>query len=245
MTEKDLIQVSSFTVTSADTDIQARLRPGSLVNFLLQSAIRSAEVLGFGFEVLLKQQLFWVLSSLTIEFTRPLMWNERIEVETWPKDLFKSLYLRDYIVRDENGEIVGRAASGWFAIDHQNHRPNRIAGDNPGIFDLLKGRSAIHGYPEKLDPVREGKYTEITSGYFDIDLNKHVTSTRYIDWMMDTIPVDYHLSHYPKHMTINYLKEIHPGEKILITSGDKDACFHFDGAVAKKDASAFRGRICF
>jgi medium-chain acyl-[acyl-carrier-protein] hydrolase len=245
MTEKDLVRISKFTVTSADTDIAARIRPGALVNFLIQSAIQSADALGFGLKSLQKEKLFWVLSSLTLEVTRPLMWYENTEVETWPKDLHKLLYLRDFLIRDDKKEIIGRATSGWFAIDFGKHRPHKIEGDHSEIFNALKERFALPHLPHKLDPVKEGTATEIKSTYFDIDLNKHVTSTRYIDWMMDIIPVDFHLNHFPKILTINYLKETSLGETIRIQSYREDRCFTFEGINANTGIVVFRGKICF
>jgi acyl-ACP thioesterase len=245
MTEKDLIRVSKFTVTSADTDIAARIRLGAFVNFLIQSAIQSADSLGFGLKSLHKQKLFWVLSSLTVEVTRPLMWYENTEVETWPKDLHKLLYLRDFLIKDDKKEIIGRATSGWFAIDFENHRPHKIEGGHSEIFNTLKERFALPHLPEKLNPVNEGTTTEKISTYFDIDLNKHVTSTRYIDWMTDLIPIDFHMNHYPKILTINYLKETSLGETICIKTYQEDRCFHFEGINTNSGNVVFRGKICF
>ena len=64
---KNLVLTTNYSVTSADTDMYSRLRPGALVNFLIQSAIESADQMGYGFGGLKKQQLFWVLSRLTLE----------------------------------------------------------------------------------------------------------------------------------------------------------------------------------
>jgi acyl-ACP thioesterase len=246
MPEKDLILTSGFNVTSADTDIAARIRLGALVNFLIQSAIQSADALGFGFEHLTRQKLFWVLSSLTIHIDRPLMWYENVEVETWPKDIYKLLYIRDFLIRDKEKEIIGRATSGWFAIDFEKHRPHKIEGDHSELFHLLRERVALPHLPEKLSPLHEGIPAEIKSSYFDIDLNQHVTSTRYIDWMMDLIPLGFLRSHYPKSLTMNYLKETSPGETIRITTHPSDnGCFYFEGINATLGSVAFRGKISF
>jgi medium-chain acyl-[acyl-carrier-protein] hydrolase len=245
MTEKELVLVLKFPVTSADTDIASRIRLGALVNFLIQSAIRSADDLGFGFEHLHKQKLFWVLSSITVQINRPLMWYQNAEVETWPKDVHKMLYLRDFFIRDHEQNIIGRATSSWFAIDFEKHRPHKIEGDHSEIFNALRKRYALPHLSEKLNPVMEGMATEIKSTYFDIDLNKHVTSTRYIDWMMDMIPLDFLLVHYPKLLTINYLKETSPGETIRLKTFREENCFYFEGINANLGVVAFRGKICF
>ena len=45
----DLVLQSSFDVTTADCDMNARLRLGGLVNYLVLAAISSADTLGFGY----------------------------------------------------------------------------------------------------------------------------------------------------------------------------------------------------
>ena len=49
LSEKNLTLYTGFKITSADTDMYTRIRAGALLNLLIQSAINSAESLGFGF----------------------------------------------------------------------------------------------------------------------------------------------------------------------------------------------------
>ena len=246
MTGSDLLLSARFQVTSSDTDISGRLRLGALVNFLIQAAIQSADKLGFGFEYLNQQRLFWVFSGLHLEIDGPLSWYDEIEVETWPKNVYKFLYLRDFFRKDEHGKIIGKATSSWFAIDYDHHRPQKIEGDFSEMFHLLQDRVAIGSIPEKLVPLKEGISTDIKTNFFDIDLNKHVTSSRYVDWMMDLLPLDFHLNNYPKSLVINFMKETNIGERIRILKAPGDQnCFAFEGNNLDREAVAFRGRICF
>lgn len=246
MTEKELVISSKFSITSADTDINARLRPGALVNWLIQMAIRSADSMGFGFEELKKQDLFWVLSSLTLEIERPLMWYDEAEIITWPKNVHNLMYVRDFLIKEPRGDIIGRATSGWFAIDLARHRPRKVEGDHSEIFDILRDRHAMERLPEKLLPAGEGNSRDLFTTYYDIDLNRHVTSVRYIDWMMDSVPLDVLLSASPKRLTINYLKEIGINETVRVTTRPgQDGIYHFEGMKTASGSVAFRGRIGF
>ena len=237
---------SKFKVTSGDTDMYSRLRPGALLNFLIQSAINSADDLGFGFGSIKSLDLFWVLSRLTVEISRPLKWYEDLVVETWPKDVERIIYLRDFIVRDNDEKVVAKATSGWLAIDFNTKRPKRIDDLHAEIFERLKYKAALEDLPEKLTSPGEGDLFEIKSSYFDIDLNKHVTSTRYIDWMMDTFGLDFNFSHYPKRISINYLKETMPDETIILTRSEiLPDQYHFEGINKSTDSVAFRGKIDF
>lgn len=246
ISEKDLVTVLKSKITSAETDMEARLRIGSLVNLLIQSASHSADSLGFGYEGLKKHNLFWVFSRLTINIIRPLNWNEIVEVETWPKDIVGLLYTRDFIIRDGGGEVVARAASAWLPIDLETKRPKRKESFDSEFFTFLKDKHALKDPPEKLSETQEGEIFKVNSTYFDIDLNKHVTSTRYIDWMMDTFPIDFLRNNYPKELSINYIKETMPEMKLDITKGQNGAGeFLLEGINSDTGKTSFRGKIIF
>lgn len=246
LSENNLVCRTNFKATSADTDMEARLRPGALINYLIQSAINSADQLGFGFSGLQQQQLFWVLSRMTVEIYEPVKWYDEIIVDTWPKDIEKIIYLRDFLVKRKSGEIIAKATSGWLAIDVNTKRPKIVDGLYTEIFKHLKDKHALNEPPEKLSQPKAGEEFIINTTYFDIDLNKHVTSSRYIDWMMDTFPLDFHKNNYPKELSINYLKEIMPGEVIKLSrSQHDDKNYNFEGSHLNTSTVSFRGKIGF
>lgn len=236
---------TAYTVTSADTDMFSRLKLSALVNYLIQSAISSAEALGFGFADLKQEHLFWVLNRLTVEIYRPVNWNEKIVVETWPKDIERIFYIRDFIVRDAHEQIVAKASSAWLAIDLCSKRPGNFNKDKMEVFTRLSTIHALDYSPEKLGAVAGNNISQITPGYFDIDLNKHVTSTRYVDWMMDIFPPDFHEHNYPNLLSINFIKETMLEETLKLTHSNEDANHCFEGYNTVQDKVAFRGKIVF
>lgn len=240
-----LILTLPFQVTSADTDMEARLRPGALLNLLIQGAIQSADALGFGFGNLRKEQLFWVLSRMHIEILRPMKWHETGRVETWPKAVDGLQYVRDFKVFDHNNELVGLATSVWLAIDFQSKRPRKYEGMDADLLDSLRLTHAIEERPEKLAGISEGSEELIKTGYFDFDLNRHVTSTRYVDWMMDQLPVEFNAQFYPRKLTINYMKETRPGETVKLRTQMQEKTVNFEGFHLSTSQTSFRGKIEF
>jgi acyl-ACP thioesterase len=245
LTENELTLYSGFKITSADTDMFTRIRTGALINLLIQSAINSAETLGFGLDAIKEQKLFWVLSRFTVEIYQPLGWNNEVEVETWPKSVEGLLYTRDYIMRDKEQNIVARGTSGWLAVDTETKKPKIIDGISAEMFVHLKDKHGINESPEKLPTCAEGDSFTVQSGYFDYDLNRHVTATRYIDWMMDTFSVDFHSNHYPKRISVNFMKETMPGDSISIIRCNNQLQYSFEGTNLLNKTVAFRGKIDF
>lgn len=243
---QELTSITPYKVTSAETDMFARIRLSALVNLFIQAAIDSAESLGFGFEAFRHQKLFWVISRFNIEIYRPLKWNEQGEVETWPKDLDKMHYIRDFIVTDSDQAVVAKATSGWLAVETATKHPAIIEGVDANIFNRLKDKHALPDFPAKLPPVHGEEVMEVTSQYFDIDINRHVTSTRYFDRMMDTFPVEFHRQHYPTKVAINFMKETRLDETVqIIRHTVNERSYAFEGINKTRNLTAFRGHIEF
>ncbi len=246
LTEKELTRISNFNVTSAETDMFSRIQLGAYVNLLIQASIHSADDMGHGFKDLAQKNLFWVLSRITIEIYRPLEWHDDVEVETWAKGMNRLFYLRDYVVRDKDRNVVGRGTSGWLAVDFETKRPKKIESERSDLFEHLKDKHALEELPESIGKVKDGKQFEVQSSYFDIDLNKHVTSTRYIDWVMDTFSPEFHRDHYPRRLSVNYMRETKPLETIrILRSQIGENQYVFEGINLGADTTAFRGKIEF
>jgi acyl-ACP thioesterase len=243
---ENLIYDFTHRINSAEADFKAQLRPGALLNLLIQAAIGSADDLGFGFKNLSEQNLFWVLSRMSIQIDRPIMWNEKIEVFTWPKDIEKILYLRDFEIKDASEKIVARATSGWLAVDALSKRPKRVDSVEDTEFTLLKNKHAVEKLPQKLNPDTGEKQSIRQPLYFDFDLNGHVTSTRYLDWIMDTFDLEFLAKHFPSEIHINYLKEVLPGDQVEVyRSKEENNTYNFHAINLSKNQNAFLGRIKF
>ena len=223
-----------------------RLRPGAMINYLIQSSIASADKIGLGFSGLKNQSLFWVLSRLSLKINYPLKWYDKISVETWPKDVDKIIYLRDFIITDKKQHVAAIATSGWLAIDSEKKRPKKIEGVHAGIFDHFKDKHAIRETPVKLGKSTGGEIREIIPAYSDYDINKHVTATRYVDWAMDTLSCEFHETMYPAEIDINFLRETLPGENINLIKtllGENTYLFHVTNMVSGLDGVKIR--VCF
>ncbi len=234
-----------YKVSSADADMYKRLRPGAMINFIIQAAIDSADELGFGFADIETRQLFWVLSRMTVEIYKTPVWYDEVSVETWPKDSEGLLYFRDLILRDKNGEIIANATTAWLAIDFKTIRPKILQGYGEDYFRELKHKKALDYRPARLGTVKGKQVSERLATFFDLDLNQHVTSTRYIDWIFDTFDNDFQRENYPRLIEINYLKETKLGQGVAVFRKNEENTFLFEGIHTDTKRSSFRAKITF
>jgi medium-chain acyl-[acyl-carrier-protein] hydrolase len=242
---KKLISKLSFTVSSAETDIQSRLRVGSMLNYLIQSAIESADALGFGFTQLRDMDLLWVLNKVEIQIASIATWYNSLVVETWPKNINGLSYIRDHIIKTDTGQLVAKASTAWLAIDLKSRKPKLIQHNNTEIFTRLHEKNAIERFPLKLKSVTSEEKFKRQARYFDIDLNEHVTATRYLDWMMDTFSVEFHEAHYPKNVLINYASETMQDEEIVIARKLRNIHHYCFEGLNNDVRLAFRGELKF
>jgi acyl-ACP thioesterase len=150
------------------------------------------------------------------------------------------------LVRDAAGAVTAKATSGWLAVDLAARRPKKVSGTEAEAFTRMKDYHALKEPPEKIPGIKTGETWKVRTAYFDIDLNRHVTATRYIDWMMDTFSPDFHQNRYPKTVSVNYIKETLPGEEItLLRRGNGEESFLFQGVKSSNGDVSFRGRIEF
>ncbi len=243
--EENLSLRTVYRVTTADTDMYSRLRPSALLGFLIQSAIDSADHLGFGFGSLREQQLFWVLSRLTLEIDDCPVWHDEIEIETWPRDIEKIMYRRDFLIR-KNGAIIGRATSSWLAIDINTKHPGKVGEGDQWKFVTLREKQAIAEAPLKLNALASGTEKTIEPAFNDFDINGHVTATHYLQWAENSLTTEFHRHHIFSGFTANYIKETLPGEQIVAKNDMKepDELF-FEATHVSTGNVSFRAKLRF
>jgi medium-chain acyl-[acyl-carrier-protein] hydrolase len=229
ITTPPLILNEEFLVTSADCDHTRQLKVSSLVNIFIQVAWHHAEKLGFGIDFLHSNGLVWMLSRLHLKFGTMPDWNSKVISTTWPKGIRRLFYLRDMHFEDPQGRTIADGTSEWLMIDIKARRPKLYQPDN-NVFLQNIDRHAIKDEIALLEmPVVEPEIFQKKVFYSDIDLNHHLTTTRYIDWMFDTFDPEYIGLNSPKELVLNFIREIPYGKEVVLKrfSSDNNQFFEF------------------
>lgn len=162
----------------------------ALVSYMQEAAWENTATLGISMYELLAQGLTWVLQRMRIEMFRYPRHTERVTVETWASGREKVFLHRDFRIYSAERELLGQATSVWLVMDVVKRQlvsvpdfimAQEIAPDNQPL-PFAKG---------KLPPLQEVSYEQqMPVRWHDIDLNRHVTNTRYLQWALDTLPVE-------------------------------------------------------
>lgn len=200
----------SFTISQLHADCHGFAKPSVLLYF-------AQEVAGNHCQSLVPdqpEQLFWALSRNKVQFTRIPKLGETITLETWPLPATRVAYPRSTIAYDEMGNEIFRAISLWVLMDKDSRAmvlPGRSGVDVPGILrgNELTVPHSILPVPLQNKNLRQVRYT-------DLDQNKHMNNTRYLDWVADLLPSAFFCAHPIKELTLCYLNEALEGQTLSL-----------------------------
>ncbi len=203
-------------VRAVDVDFQGKIRADMFLNCLMEAASEHAARLGVSVLDMFKKNLTWVLSRWHIKFLRyPGLWHT-FDVHTWPSLRQGTFSLREFEVFDEKGPLL-QATTSWLALDLASKRPVRMEQFLPD-FELETRRALQDDFeplPKLEEPDLEMEYPVFRSY---LDVNRHVTSTAYILWALETTPEDILLELRPSEIEINYRAETFYGDRIISRS---------------------------
>jgi acyl-ACP thioesterase len=208
MDEQSLCGRYEYHVNSYYTDLKKQLTLPALFCFLQESAFKHAENHNFGWTTMSENSFFWALSRMKVQINDYPLWNDSIFVETWSKKPDTIMAYRDFEVFLPDNKKSISATSAWLMLNMETRKPQRIA-LMKDKFPEPCSRNAFNIRLEKLpqhkNPAKD--YFIHTVPYSAIDINGHVNNTLYVQWVIDSFPVDYILNHDIFDIEINYLQE--------------------------------------
>lgn len=140
---------------------------------------KHAEILGLGFHKMIEKKLLWVTMRIKFEIVRQPKENESLEIVTYPSGKNMLEYDRDYLILDENNEIVIKGTSKWCLIDSEKRRVVRLMDDLAPVLlnkiPLFEGRFLKS---ETFEPEFLPDMSYLIS-QDDIDNNNHTNNTIY------------------------------------------------------------------
>ncbi|MCJ8166167.1 thioesterase [Pontibacter sp. E15-1] len=181
---------SEFTVRSHEIDYRGQATLPALVSYMHEAAWDNTVTLGISMYDLLKQDMTWVLQRMRVEMFRYPRHSEELTVETWASGRERIFMHRDFRVYSAERELLGQATSVWLVMDMVKRQlvslPELITGIEVAPTEpplpFAKGK-----LPQLKEPTQE---QQIPVRWHDIDLNRHVTNTRYLQWVLDSMPLE-------------------------------------------------------
>ena len=203
-----------FTLYSNDCDCFGRAKPSTILSMMQEAAGEQCAAWNMSWEEMAEKNLFWAITRQTVSVTRLPRFYETVTVETWPMPATKVAYPRATVFYDAQGNELLRCIALWILMD-LNTRAMVIPGKSGIDFPGCTCGGELPS-PKSLTPKNLPNATGRKVRFGQLDRNGHMNNTRYLEWVMDLLPGEFHREHPLKEFTVCYLNEAREGDRITL-----------------------------
>ena len=119
----------------------------------------------------------------------------------------------EFKIFDDTENLLVNATSQWRFLDMDKKRPKRIPKDFNEIYSQ-EDEKLLHDYFDFSLGFETDSSLDLNVRKSDIDYNNHVNNVKYLDWMMEQIPLELDNSSKLYELDIHYKKEVVLGNLI-------------------------------
>lgn len=206
----------NYRVEPQDVDFTLRATIPSLGSAILNTAGIDAHGKGFGVDALNADNHSWVLSRMAVEFDcQPRQYTD-YTIATWINEYGRVLSTRNFTLTDAAGNEFGRAVTQWAMIDLKSRSALDLSWVGDAHADAIVDAPSPTDKPRKIRDVDPAQTVMHKVVYSDIDFNRHVNTMRYIEMMLDVLPIEHFAEERPLRLDINFLKEARYGQTLSV-----------------------------
>ena len=208
----EALYCKTYEISPVATDRFDRLKASYLLRFLQEVAGDHSALLGTDRGALMQKGLFWAVIRHRVQITRLPHAGESIRIETWPMPTTRTAYPRSTIAYDEQGNECFRCISLWVLMDEKSRAMVLPGKSGVEVSGHLRGCELTT--PGSMVPREMAELTQRTVRYTDLDVNGHMNNCRYLDWIDDLLPSQFHAHHQMREFSLCYLSEIRESETL-------------------------------
>jgi len=226
------IHQQSWTVSFLQCGPNQKIRYTDLCHLLQLTAHEHSVLGGLSFQDMQVFDQAWVLSNMYIEIESLPKWEDTIVIKTWIVSMQDAHSVRALEVWHNDKKIAG-ALTLWVVLNTKLRKTEKLALS----FDHFQF------FPEKLPTEKALERVQIFREYdlhfkqtvktSDLDLVHHVNNVKYLEWCLDTMPIDDLSMHQLSHIHLNYLREMHHNQNFTISQKKTETAYFFSIATEK------------
>ncbi len=189
MEENLFLGVTEYKVYYNLLNAEGEMPVSQIAESLINAASHHAYRLGVGFNNLIKNNHTWVLARMAIEMKRYPKAEETLVIETWIEGFNKVFTTRNMRLLTSEGEELGFCRTIWSVIDY-NTREAQDLMQYRDIPRLINDKPCPIEKPGRIPAVIDEDAEIYKVRYSDLDINRHMTSSKYIEHMLDRFSLE-------------------------------------------------------
>lgn len=215
----------SYTLTAGESDAGGRMSLPLITERVIEVATEHANALGIGYDALIKKNIGWVLSRLSIEMLHYPRINDHYTFTTWIESYNRHFSERNFVMTDSAGNTLGHMRTVWVAMDFASRSVADLTELETIPFPVDNIACPIARTPRIPRASAEADTERYTFRYRDIDFNRHVNTVRYLDLILNHWSLDHFDGMAAARLDIMFHNECHFGETITLRVADgPDSC---------------------
>jgi len=210
-----------FFINDMAVDRYGFAKPSALLFFAQEVAGQHCRQLQVDYDTLAGKGMFWAVIRHRMVISRTPRRGQTIRVDTWPMPTSRAAFPRSVVGYDEEGNECFRSISLWVLMDMES-RSMILPGKSGILVDgILRGGELAA--PGSIMPGNLTASFDRTVCYTDLDRNGHMNNTRYLDWIDDLFPSDFHRENRLEELTVCYYAEGLEGQLLRLHYGFPEA----------------------
>ncbi len=171
---------------------------------------------------LYRQGYGWVLASARIEIIKHPHAGTDLTIDTWISEIVKFRAQREYIVKDNDDNILAKAQKKWIYFDIKTRRIARVSDEIKAKWPVVAQKVIEQDFSKPLTEIEPDREDIVCVRRSDMDMNNHVNNIKFIEWIDETLPEEF-FDKEIKYFEGHFLSEAHKGDKIKVeASTDKN-----------------------
>ena len=199
-----------FSVTDNMCGQNTYMKPSGVLDVLQSIAGEHANLLGIGFDDVIKKNLCYIIARNKYDMLKPIKRFTNIRVKTWPATPAKIDLDRYYEIYDaDTNELLLTGVSKWLLIDITTRRIARTS--NVEFPNDIYEKVLYESFDKlRFDGISFEESYDFVVRFSDLDLNNHMNNTKYAEALV------YDQEKVVNHFEINYISEVVRGDILNI-----------------------------
>lgn len=176
-------------VRYSEVDHNCTMDLSTIINYFQDCSCFQSESLGVGVEYLKECGCAWLLNSWQIVVNRYPKFTESITTGTWAYRFDHVYGYRNFIMKNDIGEVLAMANSNWIYVDINASRPLKITEEIASMYPIEPKLEGMEYNSRKvLVPNEYIEYEPFCVELSHIDSNNHVNNGQYVKMAQKYVP---------------------------------------------------------
>lgn len=174
----------------SQSDIEQKMTLPAVVDCFQDCSCFQSDELGVGFYYLQPKGLVWIINYWELEIVKMPQYFDKITVGTFPYDFKGFIGLRNFFLKDENGEYLVKANSMWVLMDWEKQIPTRMPREVSDRYEIEPKLDMVYSKRKIVisDSAECVPQDKLIVQPHHLDFNGHVNNGQYIKIAMSMIP---------------------------------------------------------